>query len=48
MRALAGSIRAFTVQEGIDRADLRVVILVGLYFVIAVEVFDIGDRVVQF
>ena len=41
-------IRALAVQKSIDRADLRVVVLIGLYFIIAVEVFDIGDRVVQF
>jgi len=40
-------IRTFAVQEGIDGTNLRVVVLVGLYFVIAVEVFDVGDRVVQ-
>jgi hypothetical protein len=41
-------IRTFAVQEGIDRTNLRVVVLVGFYFVIAIKVFDVGDRVVQF
>ena len=40
-------IRTFAVQEGIDGADLRVVVLVGLHLVITIEVFDVGDRVVQ-
>ena len=43
-----GSIRSFPIQEGVDGADLCVIILVGLDFVVTVEVFDVGDRVVQF
>jgi hypothetical protein len=42
-----GLIRSLPVKESIDRTDLRVVVLVGLYLVIAVKVLDIGDRVVK-
>ena len=41
-------VRSLTVQKCIDRADLRVVVFVCLHLVVAVEVLDIGDRVVQF
>lgn len=42
------SIRSLTVQEGIDRTDLCIVILIRLYFIITVEILHIGDGVVQF
>ena len=41
------SVRSFTIQEGIDRTDLRIVILIRLHFIIAVEILHIGDGVVQ-
>ena len=43
-----GLIRPLPIQESIDRADLGIVILVGLHFVIAVKILDIGDRIIQF
>src|ERR1700761_8808549 len=42
------SVGAFPIEEGIDRADLRIVVLVGFNLIVAVEVLDIGDRVIQF
>ena len=42
-----GSIRSFSIQESIDRADLRIVIFIRLHFIIAVEILHIGNGIVQ-
>ncbi len=40
------SVGSFPVQEGVDRTDFSIVVLVGLYLVIAVEVLYVGDCIV--
>jgi hypothetical protein len=40
-------IRPLPIQECIDRADLRIIILIGLHLIITIEILHIGDRIIQ-
>ena len=37
---------SLAIQERIDRADRRIIILIGLHFVVTIKVLYVGDRII--